>query len=200
MAALSPTLKPKDRAAWRAWLAKHHASHRGLFLLLAKKHALARPPRALTYEQALDEALCFGWIDGLVKYFDEDWRAIRFSPRRGDSVWSEANKQRAARLIREGRMTGAGLRLVAAAKRSGEWAAARRREQLRVPRDLRAALDANAGAAAFWATLAPGQRKLWLYWVTEAKRPQTRAHRVAAVTLECAAHRKPWSTKLPAMK
>lgn len=188
---LAPTLKPKSAAAWRAWLAAHHDSHRGVFVLLAKKHVQERNSRVLTYEQALDEALCFGWIDGLTKRFDEDYRAVRFSPRHDDSIWSELNKKRVARLIRDKRMTKAGLRLVTIAKRSGEWAAARRREQVIEPPELLSALDANAAAKRFWAALAPSHRKMWLYWITEAKRPETKARRLAAVVSECAAQRKP---------
>lgn len=197
MAELSPTLRPRDLAAWRAWLTKHHHAHRGLFLVLAKKHVLARRPGLLTYEQAVEEALCFGWIDGLAKYFDADWRALRFSPRRDDSIWSEPNKRRVARLIRAGRMTPAGLRLVKLAKQNGEWAAARRREALVEPPELSTALEAAPAALAWWRALAPGQRKLWLYWVTEAKRPETKARRVAAVVRECLAKRKP-GAKTPA--
>jgi uncharacterized protein YdeI (YjbR/CyaY-like superfamily) len=190
----TPKLKPKDQAAWRAWLQSHHAAHTGVFLLVAKKHVLARSPQALTYEQALDEALCFGWIDGLVRRHDDDRFAIRFTPRRDDSIWSESNKARVARLVREGRMTPAGARLVAVAKKSGEWAAARRREHPVVPPELQAALAGDAGARAFWDALAPSHQKLWLYWVTEAKRPETRARRVAAVARECAARRSPGMT------
>lgn len=186
-----PTLSPKNAKAWRAWLVRHHASHRGVFLLIAKKHLLERRPGLLSYAQALDEALCFGWIDGLARRFDDDWRALRFTPRRDDSIWSELNKRHVARLVREGRMTPAGLRLVEVAKRNGEWAAARRRDALVEPADLVAALEARPRAAAFWRSLAPSHRKQWLYWVTEAKRPETRARRVAAVVRECAASRRP---------
>ena len=196
MTALSPTLKPRNAAAWHEWLAKHHGSHRGIFVVLAKKHVLSRAPGRLTYEQAVDEALCFGWIDGLTKRVDEDWRAIRFSPRRDDSVWSELNKGRVARLIREKKMTKHGMRLVDIAKGNGEWEKARRREARRVPLDLRAALDVDA--AALWSTLAPSQQKMLLYWVTNAKKPETRARRVAAVVAACGAHRKPVSRKWPA--
>ncbi|MFZ5439743.1 MAG: YdeI/OmpD-associated family protein [Myxococcota bacterium] len=190
-APLSPLLRPKDQAAWRTWLAKHHATHRGGFLLLAKKHLLEQRPTLLTYEQALDEALCFGWIDGLVKYFDADWRAVRFTPRRDDSIWSERNKQRVARLIREKKMTPAGQRLVEVAKRSGEWAAARRRELVVAPTELEHALREDGAAHAFWASLAPSHRKQWIFWVTEAKRPETKARRIAAVVRECASSRRP---------
>lgn len=187
----SPSLKPRDRAAWRAWLRKNHRSHPGLFLVMAKKHLLARSPTLLAYDQALDEALCFGWIDGLAKFWDEDWRVVRFTPRRDDSIWSELNKKRVARLIREGRMTKAGLRMVEIAKKNGEWTAARRRETLTEPPALKAALDQNRAARAFFDTLAPSHRKQWIYWVTEAKRPETVARRIAAVVRESGARRRP---------
>lgn len=189
-----PTLRPKDRAAWRAWLAKHHASHAGVYLLVAKKHRLAVKPGLLSYDDALDEALCFGWIDGHVRYHDEDWRAIRFTPRRDDSIWSELNKVRVARLVRARRMTRAGLRLVQLAKDNGEWDAARRREAVRPPRALAAALKVSAAAQRFWAELPPSHRKQWLYWVSEAKKPETRARRIAAVVRECAQGRRPGMT------
>jgi uncharacterized protein YdeI (YjbR/CyaY-like superfamily) len=191
---LAPTLKPKDQAAWRAWLARHHATHRGLFLLLPKQHLLARRPGALTYEQAVEEALCFGWIDGLVKRYDDDWRAIRFTPRREDSVWSESNTARVARLRRAGRMTPAGERLVVAARRSGVWTAARRREALGPPPELEAALAGDGRARAGWEALAPSHRKTWIAWVGEARRPETRVRRAAAVARECAAGRRPGMT------
>lgn len=187
----SPTLRPRDRAAWRAWLGKHHRSHSGVFLVLAKKHMLARRPGVLTYEQAVEEALCFGWIDGLAKGVDEDWRAIRFSPRRDDSMWSVSNIQRVGRMIREGRMTPEGQRLVDLAMKNGAWRDARRLEQLRAPRSLLLALKSEASALAFWASLAPSHRKQWIYWVSEAKRPETKARRVGAVVQACAAGRKP---------
>lgn len=188
---LGPTLKPKTAAALRRWLTTHHANHSGLFLVIPKVHLLARHPGWLSYEQAVEEALCFGWIDGLTKYFDEDYRAIRFTPRRADSVWSEPNKRRVAKLVAEGRMTPAGLRLVAVAKKNGEWAAARNREQLVAPPELTAALEAAPRAHAFWPTLTPSQRRQWLAWIADAKKDETKQRRIAAVVKECAARRKP---------
>lgn len=187
----TPTLQPKNRAAWRAWLSKHHASHGGVYLIVAKQHRLDAKPGLLSYEDALDEALCFGWIDGHVRRHDEDWRAIRFTPRRDGSIWSERNKARVARLEKEGRMTAHGRRHVELAKRNGEWAKARRREAMVEPKALTAALKANTAARAYWMTLPPSHKKQWLYWVTEAKRPETQARRIAAVVRECAAKRRP---------
>lgn len=186
-----PSLQPRNRAAWRTWLAKHHASHAGVYLLVAKKHRLDETPGLLSYEDALDEALCFGWIDGHVRRHDADWRAIRFTPRRDGSIWSQRNKARVARLEREGRMTAHGRRHVELAKANGEWEKARRREALVEPKALTAALKANAAARAYWLTLPPSHKKQWLYWVTEAKRPETQARRIAAVVRECAAQRRP---------
>src|SRR5512144_533194 len=105
MPAVGKTLRPKTRAAWRAWLERNGGA-REIWLLLAKKHV---PGRWLTYEEAVEEALCVGWIDGLTKLHDADFRAIRFTPRRKDSVWSEPNKRRVRRLVRDGRMAEAGL-------------------------------------------------------------------------------------------
>ncbi len=187
MPTIGETLRPRTRAAWRAWLDRH-AGAREIWLLLAKKHVAGR---WLTYEEALDEALCVGWIDGLVKRFDADFRAVRFTPRKRDSVWSEANKRRVRRLVREGRMAPAGLALVAHAKRSGEWAEARRRDDpTRVPPDLSRALAAEPAARAYFDALPPFYRKMVLHWVTEAKRPDTRARRVAELASDCARGRR----------
>lgn len=191
-----PTLKPRNRRAWRSWLEEHHATHRGLFLLLAKKHLLERAPGWLTYDEAVDEALCFGWIDGLVKAYHEDWRAIRFTPRRDNSVWSERNKARVERLVREGRMRAPGRERIAAAKANGRWAALEPVDRLSVPTALRAQLRARPAAWSFWVALPPSHRKQWLFWIHEAKRPETKARRIEAVVRECAAARRP-GTKRP---
>lgn len=173
---IGETLRPRTRAAWRAWLDRH-AGAREIWLLLAKKHV---PGRWLTYEEALEEALCVGWIDGLAKRFDPDFRAIRFTPRKKDSIWSEPNARRVRRLVREGRMTDAGLALVRHAKRTGAWAAARRREDAdRVPPDLARALAAVPAARAYFEETPPSYRKMVLYWIADAKRPETRARRIA---------------------
>ncbi len=187
MPAIGATLRPKTPAVWRAWLDRH-AGAKEIWLLLAKKHVRGR---WLTYDEALDEGLCVGWIDGLVKRFDADFRAIRFTPRKKDSVWSEPNKRRVRRLVREGRMTAAGLALVRHAKRSGEWAAARRREDpARMPPDLSRSLAATPAALAFFEALPPSYRKMVRYWIEDAKRPETRARRIAELVSDCARGRR----------
>ena len=118
-------------------------------------------------------------MDGLVKRLDEDFRAIRFTPRRRDSVWSEANKRRVRKLVREGRMSATGLALVKEAKRSGEWTADRRRGDAPVPADLLRALAAEPAARAFLESAPPSYRKMVLHWIADAKRPETRARRIA---------------------
>lgn len=183
------TLRPRTRAAWRAWLDRH-AAEREIWLLLAKKHV---PGRWLSYDEAVEEALCVGWIDGIVKAHDEDFRALRFTPRKRGSVWSVLNKRRVARLTRQGRMTEAGLVHVRLAKASGAWAAAdvtdhdRRHAPLDVPPDLAAALAAAPAAGARWDAEPPGYRRLVLRWIRDAKRPETRARRVARAAAAAAA-------------
>jgi len=108
----------KTRSAWRAWLQKHHATADELWLILFKKHT---GKAGLVYEDAVREALCFGWIDGILKRIDDEKHTIRFSPRRKNSVWSATNKKRVAKVIAEGRMTEAGLAKVKEAKRNGQW-------------------------------------------------------------------------------
>jgi uncharacterized protein YdeI (YjbR/CyaY-like superfamily) len=179
MPPIGATLRPRTRVAWHAWLDRHGATKREIWLLLAKKHVRARG-RWLTYEEAVEEALCVGWIDGLAKRFDEDFEALRFTPRKKDSVWSEPNKRRVRKLVREGRMTDAGLVLVRHAKRSGAWAAPRvPADPSRVPRDVSRALAAEPKALAYFEAQPPGYRRLVLTWIADARRPETRARRIA---------------------
>src|SRR3989304_4921578 len=120
---MKPTDKPlkfANRAAWRAWLQKHHVQENAAWLLLYKKRAVKGK---LTQEEAVEEALCFGWIDGLLRSVDAETYCLRFSPRRTISIWSSINKQRVQKLIRQGRMTVAGLEKIAEAKANGEWEA-----------------------------------------------------------------------------
>lgn len=183
MPEIGRTLKPRTRAAWRAWLDRHPAE-REIWLLLAKKHV---PGRWLGYDEAVEEALCVGWIDGLVKAVDGDFRAVRFTPRKRGSVWSVLNKRRVARLTRAGRMTEAGLVHVRLARASGAWAAAeaadtdRRTASLAAPPDLAAALAAAPAAGARFAAEPPGYRRLVLRWIRDSRRPETRARRVGRV-------------------
>jgi uncharacterized protein YdeI (YjbR/CyaY-like superfamily) len=189
MPAVGKTLRPRTREAWRAWLERNAGSAREIWLLLAKKHVGAG---WLGYDEAVEEALCEGWVDGLTKRFDEDFRAVRFTPRRPGSIWSMINRRRVAKLLREGRMKERGLALVRHAKRTGAWQAA---YQLRtpgaVPPELAAALDAVPTARAFFETLAPSQRSMCALRVSSAKRPETRARRIAGIVERCARGERP---------
>jgi uncharacterized protein YdeI (YjbR/CyaY-like superfamily) len=165
-----------DRDTWRAWLAQNHATAKEICLIFYKRHT-GKP--GLTYVEALEEALCFGWIDGIVRRIDDQQHTIRFSPRRKNSIWSQQNKKRVGRLIQEGRMTEAGLAKVKEAKANGQWAkTAVREDTTLVPPKLTAALAENAEARRSFEKLAPCYRKQFLYWIGSAKRDETRQKRV----------------------
>jgi len=166
----------KDRAAWRRWLQKHHASSPSVWLAVRKKGA-AKP--GVSYEEAVEEALCFGWIDGTLNRLDGDYYKLWFAPRKRKSVWAANNKRRVEELIRTGRMTEAGLAVIEAAKRDGSWDSLEPVDSLAVPDDLAKALKANPAAKRNFEAFPPSSRKLVLFWIQSAKRPQTRAKRIA---------------------
>jgi uncharacterized protein YdeI (YjbR/CyaY-like superfamily) len=174
-----------DRAAWRRWLVRHHAREAEIWLVYYKKHT---GKRSIDYPEALDEALCFGWIDGIVRRMDDERYCQRFSPRTKRSRWSAVNLGHVRRLVDEGRMTEAGLVAAREALQSGPTApAATRPAPARMPADLRAALRTAPRAQACWDTLAPSHRRQYLLWVTEAKRPETRERRVRETVRRLAA-------------
>ncbi|HEY3864713.1 MAG TPA: YdeI/OmpD-associated family protein [Solirubrobacteraceae bacterium] len=166
-----------DAAAWRAWLAEHHGDEVGVELVLAKKGTTE--PTTLTYVQALDEALCQGWIDGQVRRRDERTFRQRFTPRRARSQWSERNVGHVERLLAEGRMQAAGLAAVERAKADGRWEAAYPGQKaIEVPDDLARALAAEPGAQANFELLSSQNRYAVLYRIHSAKRSDTRARRI----------------------
>lgn len=171
-------------AAFGRWLAKEHTRSTGIWLKIPKKGAGRRGP---AYAEALEEALRFGWIDGQKAKHDDDFFLQRFTPRSPRSKWSKINRKKAEALIAAGRMEPAGRAAVAAAKKDGRWAAAYDSHRTAtVPADLRAALHADEKAAAFFATLSSQKRYAILYRVHEAKRPDTRARRIAKYVAMCA--------------
>lgn len=173
-------------AAWEEWLTANHAGSDGVWLKIAKKDA-AEP--TVTYPEALDVALCYGWIDGQKNGLDDVHWLQRFTPRRARSRWSRINRDKAAALIVSGRMRPAGLREVEAAKADGRWDAAYAGQRtVDVPPDLAAALAANSEAEAFFGKLSSANRYAILYRVHDAKRPQTRAERIAKFVAMLAAH------------
>jgi uncharacterized protein YdeI (YjbR/CyaY-like superfamily) len=171
-----PILPFASAAAWEEWLELEHERAPGVWLKIAKKDTGIA---TVTYAQALDVALCFGWIDGQKGAFDAQWFLQRFTPRKPRSKWSKVNTEHAERLTEAGRMRAAGLAQVEAARADGRWAAAyESARSAGVPPDLQAALDANPRAAAFFATLRGANRYAILYRVQDAKRPETRARRI----------------------
>ena len=166
-----------NRGLWRRWLAENHDKETdGIWLVLYKKET-GRP--TLEYEEAVEEALCFGWIDSIIKRIDDDKYCRKFTPRKNDSKWSSTNKKRAEKTIKEGRMTEFGLARIEAAKRSGSWAMDPRPViSSDIPQDLSGALARNRKAKDFFEMLAPTYRKHFIGWIVTAKRPETRAKRL----------------------
>ena len=173
----TPELIVRNATAWRRWLDRQHASSTGVRLVLAKKGVTV--PTSLSYAEALELALAYGWIDGQTGKRDESTWTIRFTPRRPRSQWSKRNVGIVERLISAGQMQPAGLAEVERAKADGRWAAAYDGSAtITVPDDLAAALAANPEAAAMFERLSSQNRYSVLYRITTAKRPETRQRRI----------------------
>jgi uncharacterized protein YdeI (YjbR/CyaY-like superfamily) len=165
-----------DQTAWDKWLSANHDSSTGVWLKLAKKSA---PRATVSYAEALDVALCFGWIDGQLGKLDSDFYLHRFTPRTAKSRWSQVNVQKATELIDAGRMRPKGLAAVEQAKADGRWEAAyEAQSQATVPPDFQTALDANPKANALFQTLTGVKRYRFLYRLTTVKRQETRKRRI----------------------
>jgi uncharacterized protein YdeI (YjbR/CyaY-like superfamily) len=170
------SIHPKTRAEWRTWLAKHHARTEGVWLISYKK-ATGKP--RVAYDEAVEEALCFGWIDSKPQKLDHTRSMLYFAPRKGGSGWSKPNKERVERLIAAGLMTPTGLAKVEAAKKDGAWTSLDAVEALEVPEDLAKALKALPNAQANWEAFPRSVKRGILEWISNAKKPETRGKRVA---------------------
>ncbi|MBN2387487.1 MAG: YdeI/OmpD-associated family protein [Anaerolineales bacterium] len=180
-----------DREAWRRWLEENHAAAEELWVTFYKKHSGRASVR---YEEAVEEALCFGWIDGLVKRLDDESYAQRFTPRRAGSNWSEVNKFRAARMIRLGKMTPAGMALISfdPDQIDTDDAAPRGRPAPQVPAEIWEALQANQKAWQAFQALPPSHQRQYLGWVMDAKKDETRQRRIEkAIARLLAGHKTP---------
>src|SRR5215467_9290572 len=155
-----------DRAAWTAWLEQHHASATEVFLVFHRK-ATGKP--TISYAEAVEEALCFGWIDGIKHKVDDQRYSYRFTPRRPGSKWSAINKQRIAALRAAGKLRPAALAAIAAAETSGAWHAPARTAVAGMPAELSAALRASPAARAAFDRMPPGHRRQWQLYVADAK-------------------------------
>ena len=180
-----PALEARDRAAWRAWLRLHHRTAPGVWLVYHKK---ASDTPTVTYEEAVQEALCYGWIDSLVRTLDVRRYRQLFTPRKPGSTWSLANKRRVEQLIAGRRMTKAGLAKIEAAKANGSWQSRDAVETLAIPADLRRALAAEGEALRNFRGYAASLRKGMLYWLASAKRVETRTRRLARLVAYAAEH------------
>jgi uncharacterized protein YdeI (YjbR/CyaY-like superfamily) len=167
---------PAGREDWRAWLVEHHEQPDGIWLVYTKKKAAG--PGDLTYDEAVEEALCFGWIDSKVQTLDAERFRQWFSPRRPGSIWSALNKQRVDKVVAEGRMTPAGQAKVDAARADGSWSQYDDVDAGIVPGDLREAFERHPGAIEGFDGLTPSARKQVLFWVSSAKRAATREQRI----------------------
>lgn len=160
---------------WRRWLGRHHASSTGVWLVSWRTHT---GKRRISYEDAVTEALAFGWIDSKARTLDDDRSVLWFCPRKPTSGWSRSNKRRVELLLAEGRMAPAGQAAIDAAKANGAWELLDAVEDLVVPPDLAAAFDQHEGSAAAWESFPPSAKRALLEWIVQAKRPETRARRV----------------------
>ena len=165
------TISPPTRAAWRAWLAEHHADSPGVWLIIRKKDS---PQPGVTYIEAVEEALCFGWIDSKTITLDAARFRQIFTPRKPRGTWAKSNKERVARLIEQGLMTPAGLAAIELAVANGTWTAADASAEQSEPDDLASALAAHPAAERHWRGFSASVRKGILYWIASAKRAETR--------------------------
>jgi uncharacterized protein YdeI (YjbR/CyaY-like superfamily) len=170
-----PTVHPLDRAALRSWLIEHHATSSGVWIV-GYRRATGKP--RIEYEDVVEELLCVGWIDSTGGSLDAERVMQWVSPRKPRSVWARSNRGRVERLTAAGLMLPAGLAAVDEAKGLGTWTALDAVEDLAVPDDLAAALDADPPAREVWERFAPSTRRMILWWILQAKRPATRAARV----------------------
>ena len=172
-----PSVTCADQAAWERWLEQHHSGAPGVWLHFAKRGSAQR---TLSYAEAIDVALCFGWIDGQTGRVDEDFYRQRFTPRTKRSRWSQVNVEKATKLVEQGRVRPAGLAAIEAAKADGRWDDAYPpASQATVPADLARALEAHPEAGRFFATLTGSTRYAFLYRLHQVKDPARRAKRIA---------------------
>ena len=167
-----------SRRGWRRWLEEHAAEAKGAWLIMQKKNSQKKGP---SYAEAVEEALSFGWIDSRAKTLDKDRYQLLFVPRQAGSTWAKSNKIRVEKLIKEGRMTPAGLEKVAQARRDGSWNMLDDLESLKPPPDLQQAFERDPQAGQNFEEYPPSARKMLLWWLFGARRPETRQKRIERI-------------------
>lgn len=166
---------PKTRAAWRKWLEKNHTQTEGVWMI-SYRTPTGKP--RVEYAEAVEEALCFGWVDSTGKILDKERAMQYFAPRKSKSGWAKSNKERIERMIAQGKMMPAGLAKIEAAKQNGTWTLLDAVEELEVPPDLAQALKGVKNARTHWDAFPNSARRAILEWIVHAKRPETRTKRI----------------------
>lgn len=186
------TVHPKTRKAWRQWLEKNHLSSPGIWLIYYKK---GTGKSRVSYDESVEEALCFGWIDSLPRKLDIERAMLKFTPRKPKSVWSDLNKVRVKRLVENKLMTRAGLDKIEQAKKNGSWdilnSTNYQADTNALPVDLQKALSVNNKALENFLSFTKGYRRQFLFWIDSAKRTETRSARIQQTVLMAAANKKP---------
>ena len=180
MMQMADELHASDRDDWRAWLAQNCNVKKEVWLIYYRKHT-GKP--SIPYDDSVEEALCFGWVDSIIKKIDDEKFARKFTPRTSKSVWSEANRKRVEKMIKEGKMTEAGLARIREAKASGEWfkppVSAQYKKRLVIPSYLKDALATNKKASHSFNRLAESYKRNFVGWINSAKKEETRKRRLA---------------------
>lgn len=179
---------PSSKQEWRLWLEKNHVTEDAVWLIIYKKHT--HTP-TLTWSEAVDEALCFGWIDSVKKPIDAEKYMQYFGKRKAKSNWSKINKDKIEVLTQQGLMTPAGIESVKTAKQNGSWTILDSVEALIIPEDLKIALSKHKNATEFFLSLSKSLRKILLYKIVSAKRPKTRQKRIDEIAIQMEHHQKP---------
>lgn len=179
----------ENRDAWRTWLEANHDKETEIWLVYYKKHT-QKP--SVQYEEAVQEAICFGWIDSIVKRIDDEKYMQKYTPRKPNSIWSQLNKKRAEKMIKEGRMTDAGRAKIEEAKENGQWdKATSSKRTFAMPPDLKKALKGNQAAWDNFTSFTKSQQNMYIGWVVSAKREETRERRIREVVKRSALNQKP---------
>ena len=181
----------KDRQEWRKWLEENHTKASEIYLVFYK---LSTKKPTVTYEESVEEALCFGWIDGVRKGIDEETYMNRFTPRKPKSMWSVVNTERVEKLMAAGKMTDAGMKLVEVAKQNGQWDAAYQlKAKQEIPKDLDDALEANEAALIFFKSLSNTNQFTYIRQLEKIKNPELRAERLQRIIALCERELKPYA-------
>lgn len=170
--------RPTSRTDWRKWLEKNHHSQQAVWLVYFKSSSKIT---SLSWSEAVDEALCFGWIDSTRKTIDQESFMQYFSRRKPNSTWSKINKEKVAQLIQDNRMTKAGYASIKTAQQNGTWTILDDVEALVIPEDLKMALETHPESLKYFDSLSKSDKKILLHWVTFAKRPETRQKRILEI-------------------